>query len=104
MMHDGADGTTEGQTREVVILYVSPRFFTLLVLAGDAQTGLQWGRGIAGDVREFVISKEAQFCEVFDVGTIAGGEGGGPTWPARILRLLPPAWTQPCHNEHTGQF
>jgi hypothetical protein len=30
----------EGQTRELVILYLSPRFFTLLVLAGDAPTAL----------------------------------------------------------------
>jgi hypothetical protein len=87
--HDGADGMTEEKTRELVISYLSPRFFTMLVLAGDAPTALQWGRGTAGDVREFVVSDEALFCEVFDAGTIAGGEGGGATWPARLLRLLP---------------
>jgi hypothetical protein len=92
--HDGADG----MTRKLVISYLSPRFFTLLILAGDASTALQWGRGKAGDVREFVVSDEALFCEVFDEGTIAGGEGGA-TWPARLLRLLP----QPGHvqgHEH----
>ena len=87
--HDGADGMIEGKTRELVISYLSPRFFTLLVLAGDAPTALQCGKGTAGDVREFVVSDEALFCEVFDVGTITGGEGGGVTWPAILLRLLP---------------
>jgi Protein of unknown function (DUF1365) len=87
--HNGADGMIEGKTRELVISYLSPRFFTLLVLAGDAPTALQWGKGTAGDVREFVVSDEALFCEVFDVGTITGGEGGGVTWPAILLRLLP---------------
>lgn len=86
--HDEADGMTEGKTRELVISYLSPRFFTLLVLAGDAPTALQWGRGTADDVREFVASDEALFSEVFDAGTIAGGEGGA-TWPVRLLRLLP---------------
>jgi hypothetical protein len=33
---DGADGMTEGQTRELVISYLSPRFFTLHVLTSTA--------------------------------------------------------------------
>ncbi len=72
----------------VVILCLSPRFFTLLVLASDARTTLQWGRGTASDVREFVVSDEALFCKVFDAGAIAG-EGDDATWPTRLLRLLP---------------
>jgi hypothetical protein len=87
--HDEADGMTEGKTRELVISYLSPRLFTLLVLAGDATTALHRGRGTTGSVHEFVVSDEALFCEVFDAGTVAGGEGGGVTWPARLLRLLP---------------
>jgi hypothetical protein len=87
--HDEGNGMTDGKTRELVISYLSPRFFTLLVLAGDAPTALQWGRGTAGDVREFVVSDEALFCEAFDAGSIARGEGGGATWPARLTRLLP---------------
>jgi hypothetical protein len=96
--HDGADGTTtKGQTRELVISYLSPRFFTLLVLAGDARTALRRGGGTAGDVREFVVSDEALFCEVFDdagaaiAGAGPGGTGEGvgrATWPARLIRLL----------------
>jgi hypothetical protein len=87
--HDRADRMAEGRMRELVISYLSPRFFTLLVLAGYAPTALQRGRGTAGDVHEFVVSDEALFCEVFDAGTIAGGERGCVTWPARLLRLLP---------------
>ncbi len=37
------------------------------------------GRGIADNVRKFVVSEDAQFCEVFDAGAIAGGEGGSVT-------------------------
>ena len=88
--HDVAAGTTKGETRELVISYLSPRFFTLLVLAGDAPTAIRQGRGIAGDTREFVVSDETLFCEVFDAGAIAGGGcERGATWPARLLRLLP---------------
>jgi hypothetical protein len=38
-------------------------------------------------MREFVVSKGALFCEVFDAGAIAGGEelGRSATWPARLL-------------------
>jgi len=97
--YDGADGMTERKTHELVISYLSPRFFTLLVLAGDAPTALKWGRGTAGDVREFVVSDEAQFCEVFDARTIAGGEGGGATWPARLLRQLPQPQPGPSGHE-----
>ena len=86
--HDREDGMTGGKARELVISYLSPRFFTLLFLAGDAPTAIQWGRGTAGDVREFVVSDEALFYEVFDADTRAG-VGGGATWPARLLRLLP---------------
>lgn len=85
--HDGA--RAEGKTRELVISYLSPRLFTLLVLAGDATTALRWGRGRAGDVHEFVVSDEALFCEVFDASRVPGGEGGRVSWPARLLRLLP---------------
>ena len=89
--HDGTDRTTEGRTRELVISYLSPRFFTLLVLTGDAPTALRRGRGTAGDVREFVVSDEALFCEVFDAGAIAGGgREGSATWSARLIRLLLP--------------
>ena len=83
------DKTDEG-VRELVISYLSPRFFTLLVLAGDARTALQWGGPGSGlshttrEVREFLVSDEALFCEVFDVG-----RSGGATWPVRVLRLLP---------------
>ena len=87
--HDGVDGMTGGKTRELVISYLSPRFFTLLVLAGEALTALQWGRGTTGDVCEFVVSDDALFCEIFDAGTMAGGERGVVTWSARLLRLLP---------------
>jgi hypothetical protein len=82
--HDGADGT-DGPARELVISYLSPRFFTLLVLAEDARTALRraGGRGVAGDVHEFVVSDEVLFCEVFDAGDTEC------TWPARLLRLLP---------------
>jgi hypothetical protein len=91
--NDGAkaDGTTEGKMRELVISYLSPRFFTLLVLAGDARTALRRGGGTAGEVREFVVSDEALFREVFDAGVIAGAGGrgeGSATWPARLIRLL----------------
>jgi hypothetical protein len=85
--HGGADGTTKGKARELVISYLSPRFFTLLVLAGDAPTALRRGRGTAGEVREFVVSDEALFCEIFDAGAIAEG---GTTWSARLIRLLLP--------------
>jgi hypothetical protein len=74
----------------LVISYLSPRFFTLLVLAGDAQTALRWGGPGRGpshttrEAREFLVSDEALFCEVFDVG-----RSGGATWPVRVLRLLP---------------
>ena len=78
----------ERKARELVISYLSPRFFTLLVLAGDALTAFRWGRRTAGDVHEFVVSDEALFCEVFDVDAIARGERGA-TWPVRLLRLLP---------------
>ena len=53
-----ADRMAEVETHELVILYLSPCFFTLLILAGDALTALQWGRGTAGNVHEFVISDE----------------------------------------------
>ncbi len=45
------------------------------------------------------MSEEALFCEAFDAGAIAGGEGGGATWPARLLRLLP--HPGPGGNEQT---
>jgi len=38
--HNGAHGITEGKTRELIISYLSPRFFSLLVLAGDARMAL----------------------------------------------------------------
>ena len=47
-------------------------------------------------MREFVVSDEALFCEVFDTDTIAGREARGTTWPAKLLRLLP----QPGHCDH----
>ena len=101
---DEANEMTEGKTRELVISYLSPRFFTVLVLAGDAPTALQWGRGSTGEVREFVVSDEALFYEVFDAGTkAAAGEGGGAAWPARLLRLLPqpgPGVHEQRHDEH----
>jgi hypothetical protein len=86
-LRDGAD-ETDGAARELVISYLSPRFFTLLVLADDARTALRCGRGggVAGNVREFVVSDEALFYDVFDA------EAAGDTdytWPARLLRLLP---------------
>ena len=87
--HDEAAGMTRDKTRELIISYLSPRFFSLLILAGDAPTALRRGRGLAGDVREFMVSDEALFCEVFDAGVIAGGEREGVTWPGRLLRLLP---------------
>jgi len=37
---DEADGRVERKTRELVISCLSPRFFTLLVLAGNASTAL----------------------------------------------------------------
>jgi hypothetical protein len=86
---DEAAGMTEGKTHKLVISYLSPHFFILLVLAGDAPTALQCDRGTAGNVREFVVSDEALFCKVLDAGMIAGGEGGGGTWPARLLRCCP---------------
>ena len=39
--HDRADGTTEGKMCELVISCLSPHFFTLLILAGDAPMTLQ---------------------------------------------------------------
>jgi Protein of unknown function (DUF1365) len=88
---DGTDETTKDNTRELIISYLSPRFFTLLVLAGDAPTALRRGRGTADDVLEFVVSDEALFCEVFNAGAIAGEWGeGGATWSARLIRLLLP--------------
>jgi hypothetical protein len=85
--HDGA-GEADGAARELVISYLSPRFFTLLVLADDARTALRWGGGgdVAGNVREFVVSDEALFYDVFDVGTARGTDH---TWLAGLLRLVP---------------
>jgi len=88
-------GGTSGPARPctLVISYLSPRFFTLLMLARDGQTALRRGRGrgncAAGhsDVREFVASDEALFCEVFDAG--AAGSPGAAWAAARLLRLLP---------------
>ena len=98
---DGAAGTTEGETRELVISYLSPRFFTLLVLAGDARAALWRGRGIAGDVREFVVSDEALFCEVFHAGGGMAERGKrGATWPARLLRLLPESARDKHREQH----
>jgi Protein of unknown function (DUF1365) len=82
---DGADGEARG----LVFSYLSPRFFTLLVLAGDGRTALRWGGAVDashtnGDVREFLVSDEALFHEVFDTGA-----SGGAAWPARVLQLLP---------------
>jgi hypothetical protein len=98
--HERAAGMTEGKTRELVISYLSPRLFTLLVLAGDATAALHWGRGTAGDVHEFVVSDETLFCEVFAADTIAGGEGR-VTWPARLLRLLPQHEQGHEHEQHS---
>lgn len=58
-----------GTARKLVISYLSPRFFTLLVLAGDARTALRRRGEVAGDVHEFGASNEALFCEIFDAGT-----------------------------------
>jgi hypothetical protein len=95
--HDRTDGMTEGQTRELVISYLSPRFFMLLALTGDAPTALQWGRGTAGDVRMFVVSDEAQFWEPFVASTIAGGEGGlrkRRHLACETTTPVAPAWTR----------
>ncbi|KAH9974567.1 hypothetical protein BGW80DRAFT_1251331 [Lactifluus volemus] len=86
----GTDGA-DGKFSELVISYLSPRFFTLLVLSGDGPTALRWSGSdgpsyATGDVREFLASDEALFREVFDMR-----ESGGATWPARVLRLLPGA-------------
>ncbi|KAH9969988.1 hypothetical protein BGW80DRAFT_1176686 [Lactifluus volemus] len=91
----GTDGA-DGKFRELVISYLSPHFFTLLVLAGDGPTALRWGGSggpshTTGEVREFLVSDEASFREVFDIH-----ESGGATWPARVLRLLPDA---ACRHE-----
>lgn len=85
---DGEDKMNNDAARELVISYLSPRFFTLLVLAGDARMALRRGGEVAGDVREFVVSNEALFCEIFDAGTSRGATIIG-TWAARLLRLLP---------------
>ncbi|KAI0001530.1 hypothetical protein BJV74DRAFT_882488 [Russula compacta] len=77
---DGAGGAT----RSLTISHLSPRFFTLLVLAGNAHAALQRGGEVAGDVREFVASDEALSREVFEAGA-----PGGATWSTRLLRLLP---------------
>jgi hypothetical protein len=84
---DGAS-ETDGVVRELVISYLSPRFFTLLVLADNARTALRCGGGgeVAGNVREFVVSDEALFYDVFDAEAAGGTEH---TWLARLLRLLP---------------
>ena len=91
----------DGVARELVISYLSPRFFTLLVLAGDARTALRRGDGgrgeRAGDVREFMASDEALFCEVFDARA-AGGSNG--TWLVRLLRQLPLPWDGPHRHQH----
>ena len=83
---DGEDKMINGAARELVISYLSPRFFTLLVLAGDARTALRRGGEVTGDVREFVVSNEALFCEIFDAGTSGTTVG---TWAARLLQFLP---------------
>ena len=83
---NGKDKMNNGEARELVISYLSPRFFTLLLLSGDARTALRRGGEVAGDVREFVVSNEALFCEIFDAGTPRATIG---TWAARLLRLLP---------------
>ena len=85
---DGEDKMNNSAARELVISYLSPRFFTLLVLAGDARTALRRGGEVAGDVHEFVVSNEALFCELFDAGTSRGATIIG-TWAAQLLRLLP---------------
>jgi len=71
--HNGAHGTTEGKAWELIISYLSLRFFTLLVLADDERMALQWGRAIVDDVREFVVSEGTLFYEVFDAGAITRG-------------------------------
>lgn len=91
---DLADGAG-GATRSLIISYLSPRFFTLLVLAGNAQTALRRGGEVAGDVREFVVSDEALFREVFNAGAT-----GGATWSTRLLRLLP--WPEDEHGHQSG--
>ncbi|KAH9969981.1 hypothetical protein BGW80DRAFT_1461605 [Lactifluus volemus] len=85
----GTDGA-DAKLRDLVISYLSPHSFTLLVLAGDGPTALRWGGSggpshAKGEVREFLASNEALFREVFDV------RESGATWPARVLRLLPDA-------------
>jgi hypothetical protein len=70
---DGMDGGV----RELAISYLSPRFFTLLILTGDARTALRWGGPgdpphTTGEVREVLVPNSALFCEVFDVGTSGG--------------------------------
>ena len=84
---DGKDKMNNAAAHELVISYLSPRFFTTLLLSCDARTALRRGGEVAGDVREFVVSDEALFCKMFDAGspratTIA-------TWAGRVLRLLP---------------
>ncbi|KAH9969976.1 hypothetical protein BGW80DRAFT_1461600 [Lactifluus volemus] len=85
----GTDGA-DAKLRDLVISYLSPHSFTLLVLAGDGPTALHWGGSggpshATGEVREFLASNEALFRDVFDV------RESGATWPARVLRLLPDA-------------
>ena len=68
---------TEGKDARDTVSFrnLSPRFITLLVLAGDAAlTSLQWRRAPRTAVREFVVSEEARLYKEFDTGTIAGGE------------------------------
>ena len=97
---DAGTDDADGKLRELVISYLSPRFFTLLVLAGDGPTALRWGGAggpshATGEVREFLVSDEALFLEVFDMR-----ESGGTTWPTRMLRLLPDAARR--HEQDVG--
>jgi hypothetical protein len=59
--------------RELVISYLSPRFYTPSVLADDARTALRCGGGeVASSVRELVVSNEMLFYDVF-YAEAAGG-------------------------------
>jgi hypothetical protein len=70
------------------------------VLTRDAQTVLCCGRGAAvyGDVRKFVASDKALFCEAFDVGGGAGGPGAA--WASAWL--VPARWDEDEQAHQSG--
>ncbi|KAA1474186.1 hypothetical protein DENSPDRAFT_823943 [Dentipellis sp. KUC8613] len=100
--------------RTLTISYLSPRFFTLLLLAPNARTALTLGgpqANRAGDVFEFIVSDEVLFIELS--GERASGglhpipnlqNFYGEAFPSSLLRRLRASAPQPPIGEVSDHF